>query len=40
MADRAGADAFHQLLDQVAEDASVGDRTRIEKWRTGGDGFS
>ena len=35
-ADRAGADAFHQLLDQVAGDAAVGDLSLIEQWRTGG----
>jgi hypothetical protein len=34
-ADRAGADEFHRFLDQVAEDASVGDLSVIQQWREG-----
>jgi alkanesulfonate monooxygenase SsuD/methylene tetrahydromethanopterin reductase-like flavin-dependent oxidoreductase (luciferase family) len=35
-ADRVGADAFHQLLDKVAEDASIGDLSQIDQWRASG----
>jgi hypothetical protein len=34
-AERAGADAFHRLLERVASDAAVGDQTLITQWREG-----
>jgi alkanesulfonate monooxygenase SsuD/methylene tetrahydromethanopterin reductase-like flavin-dependent oxidoreductase (luciferase family) len=34
MADRAGADSFHQLLDQVAAQSAAGDNSILEAYRT------
>ncbi len=32
-ADRSGSDAFHQFLDKIAEDSSVGDDAMLQTWR-------
>jgi alkanesulfonate monooxygenase SsuD/methylene tetrahydromethanopterin reductase-like flavin-dependent oxidoreductase (luciferase family) len=34
-ADRSGSDEFHRLLDQVADETSVGDTGVIDRWRRG-----
>jgi alkanesulfonate monooxygenase SsuD/methylene tetrahydromethanopterin reductase-like flavin-dependent oxidoreductase (luciferase family) len=35
LADRSGSDQFHQLLDRVADEASVGETGVIDRWREG-----